>query len=163
MCGRYVTRVDAALEREFALGRVRWRAAERFNVAPTQPVPVVRLGDDGVREGLDMRWGLVPFFAHGEPGPYSTINARVESLRSSPAYRGAWKHAQRCLVRFRWRGPDGSDHEATQRPRLHSALGRALANERVGQPMATAFVICSEWAPQHGRLIASSEVREASA
>ena len=73
------------------------------------------------------------------------------------------KHAQRCLVRFRWRGPDGSDHEATQRPRLHSALGRALANERVGQPMATAFVICSEWAPQHGRLIATSEVREASA
>lgn len=98
MCGRYVTRVDAALEREFAVGRASWRPGERFNVAPTQDVPVVRLGEDGVREGIDMRWGLVPFFAHGELGTYSTINARVESLRSSPAYRGAWKHGQRCLV-----------------------------------------------------------------
>ena len=98
MCGRYVTRVDAAVEREFALERVLWQRVERFNVAPTQHVPVVRLADDGVREGLAMRWGLIPSFAHGEPGKYSTINARVESLRTSPAYRGAWKHNRRCLV-----------------------------------------------------------------
>ncbi len=98
MCGRYVTRVDAALEREFAVGRVLWHHGERFNVAPSQGVPVVRLADDGVREGRDMRWGLVPFFAQGDPGRYSTINARVETMRGSPAYRGAWKHGQRCLV-----------------------------------------------------------------
>lgn len=97
MCGRYVTRIEAALEREFALARVRWQPLERFNVAPTQPVPVVRVAD-GLREGLTMRWGLIPFFAHGVPGAYSTINARVETLRSSPAYRGAWKRGQRCLM-----------------------------------------------------------------
>jgi putative SOS response-associated peptidase YedK len=37
-----------------------------------------------------LRWGLIPHFARGNPGPYSTINARVETLRSSPAYRDAW-------------------------------------------------------------------------
>jgi putative SOS response-associated peptidase YedK len=40
----------------------------------------------------------VPFFAHGIPGNYSTINARIETLTSSPAYRGAWKRAQRCIL-----------------------------------------------------------------
>jgi putative SOS response-associated peptidase YedK len=45
-----------------------------------------------------MRFGLIPFFAKGAPGPYSTINARVETVETSPSYRGPWKRAQCCLV-----------------------------------------------------------------
>lgn len=97
MCGRYVAQIDAALEREFHLSRGWADSLVSFNVAPTQQVPVVRLVQ-GEREGLLMRWGLIPFFAHGEPGPYSTINARIETFRTSPAYRGPWKRGQRCLV-----------------------------------------------------------------
>jgi putative SOS response-associated peptidase YedK len=52
----------------------------------------------GEREGVLLRWGLIPHFAHGNPGPYSTINARVETVRTSPAYRTAWKRGQRCLI-----------------------------------------------------------------
>ena len=49
-------------------------------------------------EGVLLRWGLVPFFAQGRPGAYSTINARVESIDTAASYRGPWKRAQRCLV-----------------------------------------------------------------
>jgi putative SOS response-associated peptidase YedK len=45
-----------------------------------------------------MRWGLVPFFAKGVPGKYSTINARIETMATSPAYRTAWKRGQRCIL-----------------------------------------------------------------
>jgi putative SOS response-associated peptidase YedK len=97
MCGRYVTSIDAALEREFHLTRGWVQYFTRYNVAPTQSVPVVILRD-GQRTGEMMRFGLIPFFAKGEPGPYSTINARIETLRTSPAWRGPWKRAQRCLI-----------------------------------------------------------------
>ncbi len=98
MCGRYVTPGQLDLEREFAVVRPLWEIRASWNVAPTQKVPVVRLGADGVREGVALRWGLVPFFAHGEPPKYSTINARIETVESAASYRGPWKRGQRCLL-----------------------------------------------------------------
>ena len=99
MCGRYVTPEDSAIEREFTLvgtpGAPLFPAS--FNVAPTQKVPVIWMRD-GKRELVRMRFGLIPFFARGVPGQYSTINARVETVRTSPAYRTAWNRGQRCLV-----------------------------------------------------------------
>jgi putative SOS response-associated peptidase YedK len=98
MCGRYVSPDDAAMEREFNLvhspGFV---GRPSYNVAPTQLMPVVR-SVDGVRSLSLMRWGLVPFFAKGVPGPYSTINARIETIETSASYRGPWKRGQRCIV-----------------------------------------------------------------
>ena len=55
-----------------------------YNVAPTQPVPVVRT-KEGKREGALMRWGLIPYFAKGVPPKYSTINARMETVETAPA------------------------------------------------------------------------------
>jgi putative SOS response-associated peptidase YedK len=96
MCGRYIIRQLAAAEQEFKLARVSFGLADRYNVAPTQPVPIVRVAY-GLTEGLDMRWGLIPFFARGEPPRYSTINARIETLDSAASYREAWSRGQRCL------------------------------------------------------------------
>ncbi len=62
MCGRYVTRNEAAIERYFNLIKVRNPLTDRFNVAPTQDVPVVRL-IDGERVMSNMQaWAppLVP-------------------------------------------------------------------------------------------------------
>lgn len=99
MCGRYITKEQRAIERELAyIDVVRWPDLEaRYNVSPTQAVPVVRWVD-GLFEGTMMRWGLVPFFARGVPPKYSTINARLESIETAPAYRGPWKRAQRCVL-----------------------------------------------------------------
>jgi putative SOS response-associated peptidase YedK len=98
MCGRYVSPDDAAIEREFNLVHspgLKLRAS--FNAAPSQLLPVVR-SVEGVRKISLMRWGLVPFFANGIPGPYSTINARMETIETSASYRGPWKRGQRCIV-----------------------------------------------------------------
>ena len=97
MCGRYVTPEQAAAEREFSLRRSSWHFQARYNVAPSIEVPIVRLSEGG-REGLMMRWGLVPFFAHGETPRYSTINARAETLATAASYRAPWRRGQRCLL-----------------------------------------------------------------
>lgn len=114
MCGRYVTPSQAAAEREMEIGRRNPANPfkERFNVAPTTNVPVVRIAE-GSRECVDMRWGLVPFFAKGIPGKYSTINAKVETIETAASYRGPWKRGQRCLMLasgfYEWQvQPDGT-------------------------------------------------------
>ena len=96
MCGRYVSPDDAATEREFALIHAEWHFPPNYNVAPTQKVPVIR-AIDGERRGSSVRWGLIPFFAKGEPPKYSTINARIETVETAASYRGPWQRAQRCL------------------------------------------------------------------
>lgn len=97
MCGRYVNPATAEAERVFAVHLIRWQFERSYNVAPTQQVPVVRRSE-GQREGLMMRWGLVPFFARGVPPKYSTINATIEKLTDGACWRGPWKRAQRCIL-----------------------------------------------------------------
>jgi putative SOS response-associated peptidase YedK len=99
MCGRYITKDQRALERELPFLDVKdWPQFEAsYNVAPTQPAPVV-IASPGGNVCQLMRFGLIPFFAKGVAGKYSTINARVETIETSAAYRGPWKRQQRCLV-----------------------------------------------------------------
>jgi putative SOS response-associated peptidase YedK len=112
MCGRYLTKDQRAIERELPYIELRhWPEFEaRHNVCPSQQVPVVRASDGHV-EGLMMRWGLIPFFAHGVAPKYSTINARIETVETSPCYRGPWKRAQRCILPasgfYEWQLNDG--------------------------------------------------------
>lgn len=97
MCGRYVSPDEASIEREFNLVHAEWQFPANFNTAPTQVVPAIR-ARNGIRESALLRWGLVPFFAGGLPGKYSTFNARLETLASSAAFRGPWKHGRRCII-----------------------------------------------------------------
>jgi putative SOS response-associated peptidase YedK len=113
MCGRYILRQLSEAERYFALERVEWNFKASYNIAPTQQVPIVRLGKDGVREGIMMRWGLIPYWAHGEPPKFSTINATIEKLDSAPAWRGPWERGRRCVIPangfYEWHlGADGA-------------------------------------------------------
>lgn len=96
MCGRYVSRLDAAMERAWGLSRPP-APFESYNIAPTQHVPVVR-ERDGERLCELLRWGLVPFWAKGVPPKLSTINARVETVATAASYRGPWKRGQRCIL-----------------------------------------------------------------
>jgi len=94
MCGRYIIQQAAAAERYFQVHGTPWSPS--FNVAPTQNVPVVRIRN-GNRVGEMLRWGLIPYFAGGEPPKYSTINARIETVQTTPSYKGPWQRGQRCL------------------------------------------------------------------
>jgi putative SOS response-associated peptidase YedK len=99
MCGRYVTKDQRALERELPFLDIKdWPHFDAsYNIAPTQLAPVAIATAAG-QVCRRMRFGLIPFFAKGVPGPYSTINARVETVETAPSYRGPWKRGQRCLV-----------------------------------------------------------------
>src|SRR6185295_16048678 len=97
MCGRYILAQQAKAEKAFGITRLRWFDMPSYNVAPAREVPVVRVVD-GVREGVMMRWGLVPSFLKGQQPKYATINARIETMQTSPAYRDPWKRSQRCIV-----------------------------------------------------------------
>ena len=96
MCGRYILRMQDKYLREWNLhGPPAWVTAS-YNIAPTQQVPVMRM-ENGAPTAAMVRWGLIPSFAHGNPGKFSTINARVETFASAAAFRGAWKRGQRCI------------------------------------------------------------------
>ena len=71
----------------------------RYNVAPTQTVPIVRpaRGDRRDRELAMVRWGLIPFWAKNAKIGAKMINARAEGIAEKPAFRAALK-SRRCLV-----------------------------------------------------------------
>jgi putative SOS response-associated peptidase YedK len=95
MCGRYIIRQQTKAIREWE----KYGAPpflDSYNVAPTQQVPILRM-QDGQARLTQVRWGLVPFFTHGAPPKYSTINARIESFETAASYRGPWRRGQRCL------------------------------------------------------------------
>jgi putative SOS response-associated peptidase YedK len=96
MCGRFViTSPPAALRQMF--GYVEQpNFPPRFNIAPTQPVPVVIL-ENGGRHFRLMRWGLVPSWVE-DPRKFALlINARSETVREKPAFRNAIRR-RRCLI-----------------------------------------------------------------
>ena len=97
MCGRYAFFSPAdAIKRTFRVELVP-ELEPRYNVAPTQDVPVVRVGKEGGREFVMLHWGLVPFWAKDRAIGNRMINARVESVADKPAYRDAFRR-RRCLV-----------------------------------------------------------------
>lgn len=68
----------------------------RFNIAPSQDIPVVRQSEKG-REVAMMRWGLLPSWSEDSKAKFSMINARAETVAEKPAYRAAFKK-RRCLI-----------------------------------------------------------------
>jgi putative SOS response-associated peptidase YedK len=70
----------------------------RYNIAPTQPVPVIRQNPkESVRELSLVRWGLIPSWAKDPSAAARMINARSETAAAKPAFRDALK-SRRCLV-----------------------------------------------------------------
>src|SRR3979411_1809819 len=96
MCGRYVIKTPPALMRQaFGYGE-QANCPPRYNVAPTQPIPVVRLVD-GRRSFALLRWGLIPSWVKDPRGFSLLINARAESVLEKPAFRNAMRR-RRCLI-----------------------------------------------------------------
>src|SRR4051794_19512998 len=96
MCGRFViTSAPEALRRLF--GYIdQPNFPPRYNVAPTQPVPVVII-ENGLRQFRLMRWGLIPAWVKDPRGFALLINARAETVLDKPAFRNAIRR-RRCLI-----------------------------------------------------------------
>jgi len=106
MCGRYGRRADKQRIAEWMQAHNtsvfdETYLAPSYNVAPTDFQPIIRLDRDGQRELAIMRWGLVPYWAKDSKIGFSTINAKSETVTSSPTFREAMKR-RRCLVPAEW-------------------------------------------------------------
>jgi putative SOS response-associated peptidase YedK len=107
MCGRYMLTSPVEALRQLFLFEERPNLMPRYNVAPTQDVPIVRLSRNGTERELIMaRWGLVPFWADDLKIGNRLINARRESVHTMRPFREAYNR-RRCLVPadgfFEWR------------------------------------------------------------
>ena len=118
MCGRFTqttTGVDALTERfQAMLAKGSETAVEgamgRYNTAPTQQILAV-VAPEGEREVRLLRWGLLPSWAKDLEYGYRTINAKSETVRKRPTYRGLiGKARHRCLIVadgfFEWMKPE---------------------------------------------------------
>lgn len=100
MCGRYATtRSSSELSTLFeAFDETDGSLVADYNVAPTDPVPVIRMSTRrSARVVCAARWGLVPSWATDARGGARMINARAETVASTPAYAKPFA-SRRCLV-----------------------------------------------------------------
>jgi len=97
MCGRYslAQPIESVLA-HFEAQSFRGDYLERYNIAPTQSVPVV-VAPEGQRALEVMRWGLIPSWSKGPKGQAPLINARAETIQEKPSFRSSFK-SRRCLV-----------------------------------------------------------------
>ncbi len=96
MCGRYlIISTPEAMRRLFGYPE-QPNFPARYNVAPTQPIPIVRLAD-GKRQFALVRWGLIPAWVK-DPRTFSLVlQARSDSVLDKPSFRNAMKR-RRCLI-----------------------------------------------------------------
>ena len=138
MCGLFViTTPPEALRRVFGYAE-QPNFPPRFNVAPTQPVPVIII-ENGVRQFRLMRWGLLPAWVK-DPRQFSlVINARSETLLEKPAFKHAIKR-RRCLIPadgyYEW-------HNSENRKRPY------FIHRRDGQPVGFA-ALAETWLGPNG-------------
>ncbi|MFB9235323.1 SOS response-associated peptidase [Plantactinospora siamensis] len=129
MCGRYATTRGAAeLGALFEADDDTGGLAPDYNVAPTDPVPVVRLSSTGERRLATARWGLVPHWAPDPGGAARMINARAETVATSRAFARSFA-GRRCLIPadgwYEWVRRDGGKQPYFMTPHDGSVLAFA--------------------------------------
>ena len=152
MCGRYELHANpAAIALAFGLA---WPPdiAPRYNIAPTQQVPIVRVNAHGERELAQVRWGLVPRWAKNPSIGARMINARAETVATKPAFRIAFQR-HRCLLPadgfYEWQArADGSKQPVHIGMKDASVFGLAGLYERwltpEGEPLDTCTILTTE-------------------
>jgi putative SOS response-associated peptidase YedK len=113
MCGRFDNLIAREKYRALyeAMRLPQSNFPPRYNIAPTDQIPIVRVDPrDGTRELAMARWGLIPFWMREKP-KVPHINARAETVAKLPLFREAFQK-RRCLIPatgfFEWENrPDG--------------------------------------------------------
>jgi putative SOS response-associated peptidase YedK len=111
VCGRYTnTAGPAELNDRFRVPIASDAGTRRFNIAPTEEVLAI-VSPKGEPEARLLRWGLVPPWARDLKGGAKMINARMETVASTPAYRGLIPKASRRALQladgyFEWLKPE---------------------------------------------------------
>lgn len=127
MCGRYtlIPNPQAWADVGEVLGASILEALQamppRYNVAPTQAVPIIVVDASGPPQLLQARWGYIPSWWKKPVPPTLTTNARSETAAGKPMWRDAWRH-QRCLIPasswYEWYVADGGQSAPPKVPHL---------------------------------------------
>jgi len=150
MCGRYLIISSPETIRRFFQYPEQPNFPARYNVAPTQPIPIVRIAE-GRRQFALVRWGLIPAWVK-DPRDFSLlIHGRGESVNDKPAFRYAMKR-WRCLIPadgfYEWKDERGSRRPYVVRPRDRGPIAFAGLWESWmgpnGEEMETAAIITTE-------------------
>src|SRR6266516_6167093 len=95
MCGRYsLADFSEAFGKRFNVANLDGVNGPRYNVSPTQLMPVVVRDPDGQNRSELMEWGLIPYWSHE---PKGWINAKSETAAQKPSCRRAFRQG-RCLM-----------------------------------------------------------------
>lgn len=97
MCGRFTLKTDAkALKEQFQVDCPNDLVFERYNIAPSQTIPVIRV-EDNEKVLTMLSWGLLPFWSKDPKHAARPINARIESVAEKPTFRKSFR-SQHCLM-----------------------------------------------------------------
>jgi len=97
MCGRFTITFTVGFADRFKVQIPGPLPPPRYNIAPSQRVPIIISPAEGEREIVEMTWGLLPSWSHDPASAQRPINARAETLSKRPTFRPLVKH-RRCLV-----------------------------------------------------------------
>ncbi len=96
MCGRYTLGLTKkSLEERYDADLQEQLLIPRYNVAPTQSVPILCQQSPGIISVA--KWGLIPSWAKDASIAAKTINARAETLSEKPSFKQALT-SKRCLI-----------------------------------------------------------------
>jgi len=115
MCGRFtLMHSHEMLEAVFGV-RVRVDIEPRFNIAPSQLVPVVRSSPKDNTRHLDyLKWGLIPSWAKDASIGNHMINARSETVNQKPAFKDSFRY-RRCIIPangfYEWQKVEGKKQQ----------------------------------------------------
>jgi putative SOS response-associated peptidase YedK len=150
MCGRYVIMSTPAAIKELFGYSEQPNFPPRYNIAPTQPIPVVRLVD-GKRSFTLMRWGLTPYWVKDPKTFPLLINARGESVLAKPAFRNAIRR-RRCLL-----PTDGFYEWQAGAPKQPFFVGAKRGPDRAALPLAFAG-LWETWSGPNGEEVDSAAI-----
>lgn len=97
MCGRFTLALTVGFGERFGIDESSLNLVPRYNIAPSQQVPVVFTNFSGDRAAVPMTWGLVPTWTRDLTGARPLINARADTLAERPSFRGPLAR-HRCIV-----------------------------------------------------------------
>jgi putative SOS response-associated peptidase YedK len=132
MCSRYTLTSPPEAVRAYFGYMNEAQFPPRYNIAPSQPVAIVRTSMKGERELALVRWGLIPGWVKDPREFKMLINARAESAAGKPSFRAAMRH-RRCLVPadgfYEWTGKAGAKRPHLIRPRAGGPFALAAIYE----------------------------------
>src|SRR5262245_14180844 len=145
MCGRFVRKRSAStLAGEFGVSEISDDIQPSFNIAPTHNVAVVI--DDGTKQLVSMRWGLIPYWADDPTIGSRHINARAETLMQKAAFKHAFTK-RRCLVIadgfYEWEKSENGKVPLLFRLRSDRPFGFAGLYETWKSPLGERLITCT--------------------